>query len=67
MRYRTELGIGKLPDDHALENELARLVIELQPVLDWVGPIVNGRHDQWKATHLEKAIALAKTVNLNPK
>lgn len=45
-----------------LVNELTVLkaaVLKLQPVLDWVGPICNGRSDQWKADALKEAIALA--------
>ena len=45
-----------------LVNELTALkaaVLKLQPVLDWVGPICNGRSDQWKADAMKEAIALA--------
>jgi len=45
-----------------LMDELKALkaaVLHLQPVLDWVGPICNGRSDQWKADSLKEAIALA--------
>ena len=47
-------------------NELISAVLELQEVLNWVGPIVNGRSDAWKAVKMQKAIDLAKKLDNQP-
>ena len=41
---------------------LRAAVLKLKPVLDWVGPICNGRSDQWKADAMKAAIELASPM-----
>jgi len=41
-------------------TKLSTAVLNLEIVLEWVAPIVDGRHDQWKADRLREAIKLAK-------
>jgi len=46
-------------------TKLQLAVLNLQNVLEWVAPIVDGRHDQWKADKLREAIKLAKEQTRN--
>ena len=34
----------------------------VEEVLKWVGPIVNGRNDQWKAERLQACVDLSKDI-----
>ena len=34
----------------------------VEEVLNWVGPIVNGRSDQWKAERLQACVDLSKDI-----
>lgn len=43
-----------------LNSDERKVIADLQQVLDWVGPLVQGRVDQWKADRLKKALDLLK-------
>ena len=61
-------GLDILKQIHILTLMLRKLynsIAELEKVLAWVGPIVNGRHDQWKADRLKEVIALGKEIVLH--
>jgi len=43
-----------------LNSKKRKAILDLQEVLDWVNPIVNGRVDDWKAARIQKVLDLVK-------